>query len=109
MRFYLSPQISGDWAEDPTPSSPSSPHACTPECKTHSCPCSGLLKVTLEAQKKKNQNHNLSVSQIQDFLEAQEDVNLDQHLLPPKVLLRYARLLDIVRPTCRRSVCFTKG
>uniref|UniRef100_H3BVS5 tRNA (cytosine(38)-C(5))-methyltransferase n=1 Tax=Tetraodon nigroviridis TaxID=99883 RepID=H3BVS5_TETNG len=68
-----------------------------------------LLKATLEAQKKKNQNHNLSVKQIQDFLEPQENLNLDQHFLPPKILLRYAQLLDIVRPTCRRSICFTKG
>lgn len=63
----------------------------------------------LEAQKKENQNNNLSVKQIRDFLEPQEDVDLDQHLLPPKILLRYAHLLDIVQPTCRRSICFTKG
>lgn len=103
----LSPQTAADSAEDPTPASPSSPHACAPEYKTLTC--SSQLKTTLEAQKKKNQNHNLSVKQIQDFLEPQEDVNLDQHLLPPKTLLRYAQLLDIVRPTCRRSICFTKG
>ncbi|XP_029687750.1 tRNA (cytosine(38)-C(5))-methyltransferase-like isoform X3 [Takifugu rubripes] len=47
--------------------------------------------------------------QIQAFLEPQEDVHEPQHLLPPKTLLRYAQLLDIVRPSCRRSVCFTKG
>lgn len=55
------------------------------------------------------QNSDLSVKQIQDFLEPQEDVKEGQHLLPPQTLLRYGQLLDIVRPTCRRSVCFTKG
>uniref|UniRef100_H3C3B6 tRNA (cytosine(38)-C(5))-methyltransferase n=1 Tax=Tetraodon nigroviridis TaxID=99883 RepID=H3C3B6_TETNG len=114
MRFHLSPQISDDSTEDPTPAPPSSsssspspfpPQVCAPEYKT----CPSLLKATLEAQKKKNQNHNLSVKQIQDFLEPQENLNLDQHFLPPKILLRYAQLLDIVRPTCRRSICFTKG
>lgn len=112
MMMNLPPQISADSAEEPTPSypaSPSSQHACAPEYRTHTSPCSSQLKATLEAQKKKNQNHNLSVKQIQDFLEPQEDVNLEQYLLPPKILLRYAQLLDIVRPTCRRSVCFTKG
>ncbi|CAF91437.1 unnamed protein product, partial [Tetraodon nigroviridis] len=107
-------QISDDSTEDPTPAPPSSsssspspfpPQVCAPEYKT----CPSLLKATLEAQKKKNQNHNLSVKQIQDFLEPQENLNLDQHFLPPKILLRYAQLLDIVRPTCRRSICFTKG
>lgn len=109
MMVHLSPQVSADSAEDCSPSSPSSPHTCAPENKAHTSPCSSQLKATLEAQKKKNQNHNLSVKQIQDFLEAQEDVDLDQHLLPPKILLRYAQLLDIVQPTCRRSICFTKG
>ncbi|KAJ8389046.1 hypothetical protein AAFF_G00124430 [Aldrovandia affinis] len=37
------------------------------------------------------------------------EVEEREYLLPPKTLLRYALLLDIVRPTCRRSVCFTKG
>uniref|UniRef100_H3BY30 tRNA (cytosine(38)-C(5))-methyltransferase n=1 Tax=Tetraodon nigroviridis TaxID=99883 RepID=H3BY30_TETNG len=110
----LACNISDDSTEDPTPAPPSSsssspspfpPQVCAPEYKT----CPSLLKATLEAQKKKNQNHNLSVKQIQDFLEPQENLNLDQHFLPPKILLRYAQLLDIVRPTCRRSICFTKG
>lgn len=113
MILNLSPQISADSAEEPTPAPPSSPPTslptCAPDYRTHPSPCSSQLKATLEAQKKKHQNLNLSVKQIQDFLEPQEDVNLEDYLLPPKVLLRYAQLLDIVRPTCRRSVCFTKG
>ncbi|XP_074261081.1 tRNA (cytosine(38)-C(5))-methyltransferase isoform X3 [Saimiri boliviensis] len=44
---------------------------------------------------------------LKDFLE--DDIDMNQYLLPPKSLLRYALLLDIVQPTCRRSMCFTKG
>ncbi|KAA8579293.1 hypothetical protein FQN60_007083 [Etheostoma spectabile] len=67
------------------------------------------LETTMDAQRKRIQNNDLSVRQIQDFLQPQTEVNLEDFLLPPKTLLRYALLLDIVRPTCRRSVCFTKG
>lgn len=67
------------------------------------------LETTMDAQKKRSQNEDLSVRQIQDYLEPQMALNMDKYLLPPKTLLRYALLLDIVRPTCRRSVCFTKG
>ncbi|KAG5849948.1 hypothetical protein ANANG_G00077120 [Anguilla anguilla] len=53
-----------------------------------------------------------------DFLEEEEEEEegeggagrgMGRYLLPPKTLLRYALLMDIVRPSCRRSVCFTKG
>ncbi|XP_008290158.1 tRNA (cytosine(38)-C(5))-methyltransferase isoform X1 [Stegastes partitus] len=67
------------------------------------------LETQMDAQRKVNQNRDLSVREIQDFLEPQMEVNLELHLLPPKTLLRYGLLLDIVQPTCRRSVCFTKG
>ncbi|XP_040921839.1 tRNA (cytosine(38)-C(5))-methyltransferase [Toxotes jaculatrix] len=67
------------------------------------------LETATDAQRKMNQNSNLSVRQIKDFLETQIEVNMENYLLPPKTLLRYALLLDIVQPTCRRSVCFTKG
>lgn len=63
----------------------------------------------MDAQRKMNQNNDLTVRQIQEFLEPQTDVNMELYLLPPKTLLRYALILDIVKPTCRRSVCFTKG
>uniref|UniRef100_A0A674NYF5 tRNA (cytosine(38)-C(5))-methyltransferase n=1 Tax=Takifugu rubripes TaxID=31033 RepID=A0A674NYF5_TAKRU len=93
----------------PAEDAPPAPHICPPQDKSHTCPCSTQLKATLEVQKKQIQNSDLSVQQIQAFLEPQEDVHEPQHLLPPKTLLRYAQLLDIVRPSCRRSVCFTKG
>uniref|UniRef100_A0AAQ4S1Y0 tRNA (cytosine(38)-C(5))-methyltransferase n=3 Tax=Gasterosteus aculeatus aculeatus TaxID=481459 RepID=A0AAQ4S1Y0_GASAC len=62
-----------------------------------------------EAQRKTSQNQDLSVRRIRDFLEPPGDVNMEHYLLPPGTLLRYSLLLDIVQPTCRRSVCFTKG
>uniref|UniRef100_A0A3Q3MXI5 tRNA (cytosine(38)-C(5))-methyltransferase n=1 Tax=Mastacembelus armatus TaxID=205130 RepID=A0A3Q3MXI5_9TELE len=67
------------------------------------------LETTTDAQRKENQNNDLSVRQIQDYLEPQSEINMELYLLPPKTLLRYALLMDIVQPTCRRSTCFTKG
>ncbi|XP_028289355.1 tRNA (cytosine(38)-C(5))-methyltransferase isoform X1 [Parambassis ranga] len=67
------------------------------------------LETTTDAQRKMDQNKDLSVRQIKDFLEPHVEDSMEQHLLPPKTLLRYSFLLDIVKPTCRRSVCFTKG
>uniref|UniRef100_UPI003FA61583 tRNA (cytosine(38)-C(5))-methyltransferase n=1 Tax=Homo sapiens TaxID=9606 RepID=UPI003FA61583 len=64
-------------------------------------------KIESEIHRKNQQDSDLSVKMLKDFLEDDTDVN--QYLLPPKSLLRYALLLDIVQPTCRRSVCFTKG
>ncbi|XP_021011821.1 tRNA (cytosine(38)-C(5))-methyltransferase [Mus caroli] len=74
--------------------------------------CSGkdtiLFKLeTVEERDRKNQqDSDLSVQMLKDFL---EDDDTDEYLLSPKVLLRYALLLDIVKPTSRRSMCFTKG
>ncbi|XP_068603923.1 tRNA (cytosine(38)-C(5))-methyltransferase isoform X4 [Brachionichthys hirsutus] len=67
------------------------------------------VETTMDEQKKLKQNSDLSLRQIQDFLEPHVDVNMERYLLPPKTLLRYALLLDIVCPTYRRSNCFTKG
>ncbi|KAM4606645.1 tRNA (cytosine(38)-C(5))-methyltransferase [Polymixia lowei] len=69
------------------------------------------LETAQDAERKSSQNSDLTVRQIQDFLEP--GLNAEgkdaSYLLPPKTLLRYAIIMDIVRPTCRRSVCFTKG
>nr|XP_037839301.1 tRNA (cytosine(38)-C(5))-methyltransferase isoform X5 [Chlorocebus sabaeus] len=65
------------------------------------------LETAEEIHRKKQQDSDLSVKMLKDFLE--DDTDMNQYLLPPKSLLRYALLLDIVQPTCRRSVCFTKG
>ncbi|XP_066441903.1 tRNA (cytosine(38)-C(5))-methyltransferase isoform X2 [Eleutherodactylus coqui] len=65
------------------------------------------LETAEQLHRKLNQDNDASVQRLQDFLE--ENVEIRQHLLPPKSLLRYALILDIVKPTCRRSTCFTKG
>ncbi|XP_075903610.1 tRNA (cytosine(38)-C(5))-methyltransferase [Nelusetta ayraudi] len=67
------------------------------------------LETVEEIQRKTDQNNDTSVRQIKHFLEPQTEINMEKHLLAPKTLLRYSMLLDIVHPTCRRSVCFTKG
>ncbi|KAK7881362.1 hypothetical protein WMY93_029771 [Mugilogobius chulae] len=67
------------------------------------------LETPEQIQRKQEQNRDQSVRHIRDFLDSNPDLDLDQYLLPPKTLLRYANILDIVRPGCRRSTCFTKG
>lgn len=98
-----------DSPEQPTVLSPPHPGTCQPEEDLQGSHFLYKLETTLEVQKKMSQNNDLSVRQIQDFLEPQMEVDMEHYLLPPKTLLRYALILDIVRPTCRRSVCFTKG
>nr|XP_060515535.1 tRNA (cytosine(38)-C(5))-methyltransferase isoform X5 [Panthera onca] len=65
------------------------------------------LETIEEIDRKHRQDSDLSVQMLKDFLE--DDIDTNQYFLPPKSLLRYALLLDIVKPTCRRSTCFTKG
>ena len=84
----------------------SPPHS---EEETQGDPLLFKRETSVDIQRKTSQNSDLSVRQIQDFMEPQMEVKMEHYLLPPKTLLRYALLLDIVRPTCRRSVCFTKG
>ncbi|XP_053198010.1 tRNA (cytosine(38)-C(5))-methyltransferase isoform X2 [Scomber japonicus] len=98
-----------DSTEQPTVLSLPHPDACQLEKEMQGCHVLFKLETTKDAQRKMNQNRDLSVRQIQDFLEPQMEVHMEHYLLPPKTLLRYALILDIVRPTCRRSVCFTKG
>uniref|UniRef100_A0A7N5JBN7 Cubilin n=1 Tax=Ailuropoda melanoleuca TaxID=9646 RepID=A0A7N5JBN7_AILME len=82
-------------------------------CFDKSRQCSGKeailfkLETVEEIDRKLHQDSDLSVQMLKDFLE--DDVDVNQYFLPPKSLLRYALLLDIVKPTCRRSTCFTKG
>ncbi|NWZ37791.1 TRDMT methyltransferase, partial [Brachypodius atriceps] len=66
------------------------------------------LETAEEMERKRNQDNDSSIQMLKDFLE-EENKELSQYFLPPKSLLRYAFLLDIVKPTCRRSTCFTKG
>lgn len=67
------------------------------------------LERAQDAERKSSQNRDQSLRQISVYLEDQGEGEMEQYLLPTKTLLRYALLMDIVRPTCRRSVCFTKG
>ncbi|KAG7219562.1 hypothetical protein INR49_018989 [Caranx melampygus] len=67
------------------------------------------LETSADAERKRSQNQDLSIRQIQDFLEPEGAGHLEQLLLTPPTLLRYALLLDIVQASSRRSVCFTKG
>uniref|UniRef100_UPI0037E7918A tRNA (cytosine(38)-C(5))-methyltransferase n=1 Tax=Semicossyphus pulcher TaxID=241346 RepID=UPI0037E7918A len=98
-----------DSPEKPTELSPSHPDTCRPAEDLQGGKVLYKLETTTDAKRKMKQNKDLSVRQIQDFLEPQMEVNIEKYLLPPKTLLRYALLLDIVQTTCRRSVCFTKG
>nr|XP_005282500.1 tRNA (cytosine(38)-C(5))-methyltransferase isoform X1 [Chrysemys picta bellii] len=66
------------------------------------------LETAKEMEKKRNQDSDLSIQMLKDFLE-EDGEEMSQYFLPPKALLRYAFLLDIVTPSCRRSTCFTKG
>ncbi|XP_062066502.1 tRNA (cytosine(38)-C(5))-methyltransferase isoform X2 [Lepus europaeus] len=82
-------------------------------CFDGSTQCSGKdtvlfkLETAEEIERKHQQDNDISVQMLKDFLD--DDIDMNQYFLPPKSLLRYALLLDIVRPTCRRSTCFTKG
>ncbi|NWH69731.1 TRDMT methyltransferase, partial [Piaya cayana] len=66
------------------------------------------LETVEEMERKNVQDNDSSIQMLKDFLE-EENEEMSQYFLPPKSLLRYAFLLDIVKPTCRRSTCFTKG
>ncbi|XP_072306468.1 tRNA (cytosine(38)-C(5))-methyltransferase [Eucyclogobius newberryi] len=84
-----------------------SPH--TPEAGQEQGAVLYKLETPAQVQRKQEQNTDPSIRQIRDYLDPDPDLDLDQYLLPPKTLLRYANILDIVRPSCRRSICFTKG
>uniref|UniRef100_A0A8C3H051 tRNA (cytosine(38)-C(5))-methyltransferase n=1 Tax=Corvus moneduloides TaxID=1196302 RepID=A0A8C3H051_CORMO len=66
------------------------------------------LETVEEMERKCDQDNDSSIQMLKDFLE-EENEEMSQYFLPPKSLLRYAFLLDIVKPICRRSTCFTKG
>ncbi|NXY42568.1 TRDMT methyltransferase, partial [Ceuthmochares aereus] len=66
------------------------------------------LETVEEMERKHAQDNDSSIQMLKDFLEEEKE-EMSQYFLPPKSLLRYAFLLDIVKPTGRRSTCFTKG
>ncbi|XP_044770930.1 tRNA (cytosine(38)-C(5))-methyltransferase isoform X3 [Neomonachus schauinslandi] len=65
------------------------------------------LETVEEIDRKHHQDSDLSVQMLKDFLE--DDVDVNQYFLPPKSLLRYALLLDIVKPTCRSYGSYIEG
>ncbi|XP_055152652.1 tRNA (cytosine(38)-C(5))-methyltransferase isoform X7 [Symphalangus syndactylus] len=65
------------------------------------------LETAEEIHRKNQQDSDLSVKMLKDFLE--DDTDMNQYLLPSKSLLRYALLLDIVQPTCRRYGSYIEG
>lgn len=66
------------------------------------------LETEQDLERKRIQDSQESVRRLQDFLQEDEE-DMDQYLLSSKTLLRYALLMDVVQPSSRRSVCFTKG
>ncbi|KAL4635309.1 tRNA (cytosine(38)-C(5))-methyltransferase [Arapaima gigas] len=68
------------------------------------------LETPCELERKRSQNSDGSTRVLREYLQEEAELeDMELFLLPPKTLLRYALLMDIVQPTCRRSVCFTKG
>lgn len=66
------------------------------------------LETVKELDRKQSQDNDVSIRMLEDYLEDNLQ-DLSQYLLTSKSLLRYALILDIVKPSCRRSTCFTKG
>ncbi|ORY91430.1 hypothetical protein BCR43DRAFT_499102 [Syncephalastrum racemosum] len=50
---------------------------------------------------------NIEVRPVSDYLEDKDD--LSAYLVPDKILSRHGHAFDIVKPSTRRSCCFTKG
>ncbi|XP_046766967.1 tRNA (cytosine(38)-C(5))-methyltransferase isoform X8 [Gallus gallus] len=85
----------------------------SPDCSSKKGPLpkgAFLFKLETAEQmvRKHRQDNDPSIQMLEDFLE-EENEEMSQYFLAPKSLVRYAFLLDIVKPTCRRSTCFTKG
>ncbi|XP_076827988.1 tRNA (cytosine(38)-C(5))-methyltransferase [Brachyhypopomus gauderio] len=68
------------------------------------------METARDLERKRSQDKEETVQRLKEFLEEEgQGMDLEPYLLPPKTLLRYALLLDIVTLNSRRSVCFTKG
>ena len=46
---------------------------------------------------------------ISSYLEDLIEDQVTEYLVPDKVLLKYSMAMDIVRPSCSRSCCFTRA
>ncbi|CAB1340814.1 unnamed protein product [Coregonus sp. 'balchen'] len=83
------------------PSSPISPSPTTTTCQKddHKEDEGGILyklERAQDAERKSSQNRDPSLRQIRAYLEDQGEGEMEQYLLPPKTLLRYALLMDIL-------------
>ncbi|XP_043916545.1 tRNA (cytosine(38)-C(5))-methyltransferase isoform X2 [Protopterus annectens] len=80
-------------------------------CKEHPEKKDFVFKMETEEEvtRKQNQDNNKSIQELHNYLEKDVELNMSLYLIPPKSLLRYALIMDIVKPTSRRSICFTKG
>ncbi|XP_006813977.1 tRNA (cytosine(38)-C(5))-methyltransferase-like [Saccoglossus kowalevskii] len=56
-----------------------------------------------------NIDHNdQSIRCVREFLEGDVQ-DITDYLIPDKILFRFGKVMDIVKPDCRRSCCFTKA
>ena len=56
-----------------------------------------------------NSEDPLKLEPISTYLENLTEDQASEYLVPDKVLLKYAMAMDIVRPSCSRSCCFTRA
>nr|XP_034985863.1 tRNA (cytosine(38)-C(5))-methyltransferase isoform X1 [Zootoca vivipara] len=67
------------------------------------------LETAEQLERKQQADRDPSVQMLKAYLQDDDGEGMSQYFLPAKSLRRYAFLLDIVTPSCRRSTCFTKG
>ncbi|RUS16658.1 hypothetical protein BC937DRAFT_90955 [Endogone sp. FLAS-F59071] len=59
--------------------------------------------------KDETEMEGLVVEDLRGYLENGEEVNVEEFLVPENILIKYGRAFDIVKPSSKRSCCFTKG
>ncbi|XP_048866479.1 tRNA (cytosine(38)-C(5))-methyltransferase [Brienomyrus brachyistius] len=101
-------EVFPDAQATPAPKAPTSPDLANGV--EDGCRVLYKLERQCDLQRKHSQDSDGSVRLLREFLQEEAEIgDRERYLLPPRTLLRYALVLDIVQPTCRRSVCFTKG
>ncbi|XP_077978631.1 tRNA (cytosine(38)-C(5))-methyltransferase-like [Glandiceps talaboti] len=76
------------------------------QCCQNSCTCANVqLSVQCSGDSFTDKDE---MKYIREFLE-DEGKDFSQYLVGEKILVRFGRLMDIVKPSCQRSCCFTKG
>ncbi|KAI1784689.1 S-adenosyl-L-methionine-dependent methyltransferase [Ganoderma leucocontextum] len=51
----------------------------------------------------------VAAAELREYLDEDTGANPPPHAIPEKVLEKWGRLFDIVRPSARRTCCFTRG